>query len=95
MGGEGHIAAMIASIKNNNRRKNKHTSFSTDNPNYKKGSPIKSRELTEEEKKVILEKIGIEKKREDKLRVYRLIISLGLTIVFIGCLIMIIKTVFF
>jgi len=24
MGGEGHIAAMIASMKNNSRRKNKH-----------------------------------------------------------------------
>ena len=54
MGGEGHIAAMIASMKNNSRRKNKHTPFSRDNTIYKKGEPIETKKLTPIESEILL-----------------------------------------
>ncbi|PJB15103.1 MAG: hypothetical protein CO118_05135 [Flavobacteriales bacterium CG_4_9_14_3_um_filter_32_8] len=91
MGGEGHIAAMIASMKNNSRRKNKHTPFSRDNTIYKKGEPIEIKKLTPIESEILLLKLKEIRLKEDKQRIYKLIITLVLTIIVIGSIILIIN----
>jgi hypothetical protein len=57
MSAGGSISAMIASMKNNSRRKNKHIPFDSDQITYKKGSPINSKEFSDKEKTILAEKI--------------------------------------
>jgi hypothetical protein len=94
MGGEGSIAAMIASLKNNNRRKNKIKPFSNYKKEYKKGKPISSKELTPQEKEKLLIQLKENRQKEKKLRVYKMGISLGLTVFVIGIIVFLIKIVF-
>lgn len=95
MSAGGSIAAMIASMKNNNRRKNKHVPFSKDNPKYKKGKAIQSKEFTQLEKDLLMKELKENRKLENKQRAYKLIISLGLTIVVISGFIFAVKLIFF
>ena len=91
MGGEGHISAMIASLKSNSRRKNKHSPFSRDNTIYKKGEPIVTKKLTPIESEILLLKLKEIRVKEDKQRIYKLIITLVLTIIIFGAIILIIN----
>lgn len=94
MGGEGHIAAMIASLKANNRRK-KRGHFDRENlDTTKRGKPIESKELTPEARQALLEQIRIDKEIENKKRTYKLILSLVISIVIIGASILLIKITF-
>ncbi|MGB0888225.1 MAG: hypothetical protein ACPGSL_08895 [Vicingaceae bacterium] len=95
MGGEGSIAAMIASMKNNNRRKNKNKPFSKYKKEYTKGKPISVKEMTPQEKENLLETLKQNREIEKKQRIQKLIISLGTTIIVIVGIIFLVKLVFF
>ena len=95
MSAGGSIAAMVASMKNNSRRKNKHVPFSKDNPKYKKGKAIQSKEFTQLEKDLLMKELKENRESENKQRVYKLIISFGLTIFVISGIIFAIKFTFF
>lgn len=95
MGGEGSISAMIASIKNNSR-KGKSKVFDKDRyADVKKGDPIISKEFTPEEKEQFLKELQVKLELENKQHVYKLIISLGLTVVVITGIVFAIKLTFF
>lgn len=94
MGGEGHIAAMIASLKANSRRK-KRAHFDRENlDTAKRGKPIESLELTPETREALLEQIRKDKALENKHRTYKLILSLFISIVVISASILVIKLTF-
>ena len=95
MSAGGSIAAMISSMKNNSRRKNKHIPFSQNLNNYKKGKPISSKEMTPKEKDLLLKKLKENKEKESKTHIYKLIITLFLTVAVISGIVFILKFTFF
>ncbi len=95
MGGEGSIAAMIASMKNNNRRKNKSKPFSKYKKEYKKGKPISTKEMTSEEKIKFNQFLKTNREIEKKQRLYKLLISLGGTVIVMASIAYLVKLVFF
>jgi hypothetical protein len=95
MGGEGSISAMIASMKNNNRRKNKNKPFSNYVKEYSKGKPISAKEMTPKEKEIFLQKLKENRDLEKQQHIYKLFISLVITIVAIGGFVFMIKFIFF
>jgi hypothetical protein len=88
------IADMVASLKFNDRRKSR-VAFDKDKKDYKKGDPIISKEFTPEEKEQFLKELQVKLELENKQRVYKLIISLGLTVVVITGIVFAIKLTFF
>jgi len=88
------IAAMIASIKNN-KRKPRSNPLSKGKIDYKMGESIQSKELTPDERKKLLFRLKRNRSKEDKLRLYKLIITFTLTVIVIPIIIMLIKLVFF
>ncbi len=86
---------MINSLKFNNRRKSVHTPFSKDKKSYEKGQPVVSKDLSQFEKDLLLKKLKENRVMENKHRVYKMIISFGLTIIVIGGIVFIIKFTFF
>ena len=94
MSAGGSIAAMISSMKNNSRRKNKHIPFSKNSNKYKRGKAIHSKEFTQLEKELLMQELKENRELENKQRVYKLIISLGLTIIFIIGFVSILKFIF-
>lgn len=95
MSAGGSISAMISSIKSNTRRKDKHAPFSDTVIKYKKGKPLQSKKFTQLEKDILTEELKENRTMENKQRVYKLIISLGLTIIFMLGFISILKFTFF
>ncbi|PCI95028.1 MAG: hypothetical protein COB15_12490 [Flavobacteriales bacterium] len=88
-------ANMIASLKLNNRRKSVHNPFSKDKKEYSKGTPIQSKEYTQFEKDLLLKELKENRELEKKQHIYKIIISLGLTIIVISTIVSIIKLTFF
>ncbi len=88
-------ANMIASLKLNNRRKAVHTPFSKDEKKYSKGDSVKSKDFTQFEKDLL--RIELKEKRavENKQKIYKLIITIGLTIIVISGIVFILKFTFF
>ncbi|MDG1476542.1 MAG: hypothetical protein P8Q14_05310 [Vicingaceae bacterium] len=95
MGGEGSIAAMIASIKNNNRRKNKKKPFSKYKKEYTRSKPISNKKMTPQEKEDLLEKLKQNREIENKQQIQKLFISLGITLIVIVVIIFLLKLIFF
>ena len=95
MSAGGSIAAMIASMKNNSRRKNKHIPFSKNSSKHKKGKAIQSKEFSQLEKDLLLKELKENRELENKQRVYKMIISFGLTIVVVSSIVFAIKFIFF
>ena len=91
----GAAASAITSLKNNNRRKNSHIPFDENKTSHKHGKPINSKELTPEEKIKLLAQLKENRKREEKLKAYKMIISLGVTVVVIGIIVFTLKAVYF
>ena len=95
MGGEGSIASMIASIKNN-RRKRKSQVFDKDRySNTKKGTPIISKKFTKIEKDKFLKELHYKQEKENKLRIYKLILTFIITILVISGITFSIKLIYF
>lgn len=95
MGGEGSITAMIASIKNNNRRKNKNKPFSKYKKEYSKGKPISTKEISTEEKKQFLKFLKTNREIEKKQQIQKLALSLGVTIIVIITIVFLLRIAFF
>jgi len=95
MSAGGSIAAMISSMKSNNRRKNKHKPFSKYKNEYSKGKAISSKEMTPQEKEEFLLTLKKNRELESKQKVYKLIITLGATILVITGFVFTIKLIFF
>jgi uncharacterized protein YqhQ len=95
MSSGGHISAMQTSIKNNDRRKNKIKPFKNFVPKYLKGKALFSKKLSFTEKKELLIKLKNDRELENKQKIYKLIISFGLTIIIIVGIVFIIKFTFF
>lgn len=95
MSAGGSIAAMVASMKNNSRRKNKNKPFSNYKKEYKKGQPISSKEMSDQEKNLLLKQLKKNREVQSKQQVYKLILSLLLTIIVISSLVFLIKLIFF
>ena len=95
MSAGGSIAAMISSMKSNNRRKNKHKPFSKYDKTYKKTSPIKSKEYSQLEKDLLSKKLKENKIHEKEQHLYKLLISIGLTVIVIAGIVFLVKFVFF
>ncbi len=95
MGGEGFTSAMISSIKNNSRRKKKHFPFSENGEKYKKGKAVLSKEFTQLEKDLLAKEIKENLELENKQRVYKLIITFTLTVIFIIGFVTILRFIFF
>ena len=93
MSAGGSIAAMVASIKNN-RRKRKRAPFS-DERLIKASEPINTKELSEKAKKKLLKQLKEERAIDEKKRQYKIVLSLLLTIISIAILIPLIRMVFF
>jgi len=93
MSSGGAIAAMIASIKNN-RRKRKRKPFSGERP-IKSGKPIHSKELSSKAKKELLKKLKKDRIDYERKRQYKIVLSLLLTIISIVILVSLIRIVFF
>lgn len=94
MSAGGSISAMIASMKNNSRRKNKHTPFDSNQKKYKKSTPINSKEFTNKERIILAEKIKTDLIKENKQRTLKLIITFITTIGVIFLIIYLIKLIF-
>jgi hypothetical protein len=88
-------ANMIASLKLNNSRKTNHTPFSKGKKEYTKGNSIQSKEFTLFEKNLLKKDLKEKRDIESKQRVYKLIISFGLTIIVISGIVFILKFTFF
>ena len=95
MSSEGHISAMQTSIKNNDRRKNKVKPFKYFVPKYIKKKALFSKNLSFSEKRELLLKLKSDQELESKQRIYKLIISFGLTMIVIGVIVFLIKFIFF
>ena len=53
----GSVAAMISSLKTNNRRKPRSSIYDKDNAQSKRGKPIQSKEYTQFEKDLLLKEL--------------------------------------
>ena len=95
MSAGGSIAAMIASMKNNSRRKNKHTPFTANNKRYKKGKSLSSKEMTDIEREIFQNKLKTNRETEKKQQIYKLVITLFTTIFFMVGIVFLIKKTFF
>jgi len=95
MSAGGHIAAMMASIKNNSQRKNKLSFIPRFEKKYVKGNAIQSKDLTPEEKVKLLAQLRANRKREEKLRTIKIFISIGVTAIVIALIIVGLKMVFY
>ena len=95
MSAGGHISAMMATIKNNSQRKNKLSFIPRFEKKYTKGDAIQSKDLSPADKVKLLAQLKINRKREEKLRNYKLIISLGVTVVILGIIVFTLKAVYF
>lgn len=94
MSAGGFISSMVSSIKNN-RRKSKTKPFSKYEAEYKKGKPIESKKISLEEKQKILVKLKRNRSKEDKIRMYKILVSILVTILAIGIIVFFTKRIFF
>lgn len=94
MSAGGHISAMMATIKNNSQRKNKPSFIPRFEKKYTKGDAIHSKDLSPEDKVKLLAQLKVNRKREEKLRTYKLMISLGVTVIVIGIIVFTLKAVY-
>ena len=88
-------ANMIASLKLNNRRKTIHTPFSKAKKEYKKSAAVTSKKLTQLEKDLLLKKLKRIREEENKHRIYKIGITIVLTVIVISGIVFIIKFTFF
>ena len=95
MSAGGHMAAMQATIKNNNRKKGKNKPFKNYVAKYTKGRPIFSKKLSFQEKRELLLKLKTNRELESKQNRYKLVISFGVTILVISGIVFTIKLAFF
>ena len=94
-GGAGHIAAMIKSLKANDRRKTR-TRFDRNNiVENKRGNALQSKEMSDEERARLYKQIRENKALESKLFKKKIAVSVIVTMVFIGVIIFLSKALFF
>jgi hypothetical protein len=96
MGGGGHIAAMNAAIKRNERKRDKRSYF-RQKPTYtsKEVKKIYSRELSRKERNLLRKRSHYEKKKNELLNAVLLIISLALTGIVVYLMLTLLMTYFF
>jgi hypothetical protein len=95
MSAGGHMTAMQSTIKHNDRRKSKNKPFKKYIAKYTKSKPLFSKKLSIQEKRKLLIRLENNRNIDNKQLVYKLIISLILTIIVISGILFIIKLTFF
>jgi hypothetical protein len=91
----GSVAAMISSLKANDRRRIKRSIYDKNKNQLRKGNPINTKKLTTQGKEKLLLKLKENREVENKKIVYKLITSLCITIIVIGGIVFAIKITFF
>jgi len=93
MGGGGHIAAMNAAIKRNERKRDKRSYF-RQKPSYKSKEIKKlySKELSRKERNQSRNRFLYERKKNELLNAVLLVISLGLTGIVLYLMVFILRT---
>ena len=90
----GFAEQMISSIRNNSRRKRVHIPFEkTDS--LQKSAPIKSKNFTQFEKDILAKKLQENKETERNQQLFKIIVTIGVTLIVIGIIIFTIKLTFF
>lgn len=85
---------MVSSLRNNNRRKQKHTPFEQ-TPNVKKGTPIKSKKFGVVGKHSVEQILKKKQEKEKEQRVYKILLTLITTILLISGVTFSIRLIFF
>jgi len=93
-GGGGHISAMIASLKANDRRKAKRTFGNFISPSRVKKNTLSFKKISEDHKNAIRRKVVIEQQREAGWVIYKVGLSILITLSIIGILVLVLKTIF-
>ena len=91
----GFAEQMNNSLKRNNRRKSVHTPFSRNKKSYEKSEPIASKNFTQLEKDLLSKKLKDRKDNEREQNKYKLVVSIGLTVLVISGIVFTIKLIFF
>lgn len=85
---------MVSSLRNNDRRKQKHSPFEKKD-SIKKGSPIKSKKFGPVGKHSVGEILKKKQEKEDEQKIYKLILTLIITIIVIFGITLSIKLIYF
>ncbi len=88
-------ANMIASLKLNNRRKTIHTPFSKGKKRVHKKKTILSKNFTQFEKDLLEKNLKEKRELEEKQKIYKVVISIVLTIISIAGIVFAIELTFF